>query len=192
MCCWCIFLCKMLDHITLLRTIKKKKKKKKKKTFSYRPTLPQEGHLWTSKLYFFSWPYLKIINSFLKNKINIKACKILFWPITQEQLIQLKFNCQFWVSQTICFRMLTLFFKKVFIILKLKCLFLVWDAILLSFDIFITPYINCCTDNKEYIFANPFNRNQINLNKIRASFGCGGLWKQIWVCTFNKYDRNWC
>ena len=50
---WECFICKMLDHIALLRAIKKKKKEKKKKPFPDRPTVPQEGHLWTSKLFFF-------------------------------------------------------------------------------------------------------------------------------------------
>ena len=92
------------------------------------------------KLSIFCTHYLKIINTFfLKNNINhpkanclrnskddnkilvgevafellIKTCKILFWSITREPLGLLKFQCHFWVSHTICFRMITLFVKSV-------------------------------------------------------------------------------
>ena len=40
-------------------------------------------------------------------ELLIKTCKIRFWSITQEPLVLLKFQCHFWVSQTICFRVLT-------------------------------------------------------------------------------------
>ena len=88
--------------------------------------------------------YLKTINTFLKKKIYasysklskelknwieiyvgpavlklwIKIVKILFWSITHELLDLLKFQCYFWVPWTIYYKMHTLFFKKVLIILR--------------------------------------------------------------------------
>ena len=51
-------------------------------------------------------------------KLWIKTFKMLFGSITQESLGLLKFWCYFWVSLTIYYKMQTLFFKKVLIILR--------------------------------------------------------------------------
>ena len=65
-----------------------------------------------------SQKYIKILVGPVVLELLIKTCKILFWSITQEWLDQLRFQCYFWVSQTICFRMLPLLSQKVLIILR--------------------------------------------------------------------------
>ena len=80
---WESFICKMLDHIALLRAIRKKKKKKK--TFPDQPTLPREGHLWTSKLFFFLGLilYMSMIWSINEYFHTCISCKMNFWDFDQ-------------------------------------------------------------------------------------------------------------
>ena len=51
-------------------------------------------------------------------ELQFKTIFFMFWWISHELLGLLKWQCHFWVSQTICFRMHQLFFKKMLIILR--------------------------------------------------------------------------
>ena len=51
-------------------------------------------------------------------KLSIKTVKRLFGSVTQEPLDLPKFLCYFLVPWTICYKMLTLFIKKMLVILR--------------------------------------------------------------------------